>query len=116
MQQQPDELGRIVVSKKIDAIEWERTVKNCDALPGKVKLDKYTENALNHYNDYMENVSPDIDNTSRNKIKLLADDLERALFDLADLKKDLEYKDRINKIVVAENEELKHKKVEEKVQ
>ena len=115
MKQKPDEYGRIIISKKVDFNEWERAAKNCKALPGKVNLDKYAENAVRYYNDYMENISPDIENTSRNKIKLLADDLERALLDLADLKNDLEYKDRINKIVVAENEELKHKKVEEKV-
>ena len=75
MPQQPDKDGRVVVSKKINAVEWDRTVGNCRALPGRVTLDVYVEEALAMKNDYTESNPADVDMKSRSKIIDLVEDL-----------------------------------------
>ena len=112
MPQEPDETGRIVVSKKVSALEWERTVKNCKKLSGKVPLDKYVNDALKMRNDYLENESPDMQIQGRSKMKELAEDLEKILKDFEGQK---EYTHRLEKLVIVKEDELKVlKKVEVK--
>lgn len=75
MNQKPDEQGRIIISKKVDVIEWERTVNSCKILPGKVSLDEYVNMALVRQNEYLENNLPYIDTKTKSKIIELVEDL-----------------------------------------
>ena len=113
MPQEPDDTGRIIVSKKVPLTEWKRTIENCKKLPGKVKLDEYVERALRMLNDHHENVSPDIESHGINKMKLVAEGLEKALKDFEDLKLDNERKERRYQSLLREYNIIK--KVEEKV-
>ena len=86
MPQEPDKDGRIVVSKKINAEEWGRSVDNCKKLPGKVTLDNYVESALKMKNDYLENESPAVEIKGQSKMKELAEDLIQTANDLEEQK------------------------------
>ncbi len=113
MPQEPDKDGRIIVSKKITVGEWERAVKNCRSLPGRVRLDKYVENAIKRENDWRENKSPAVEIKGVSKMKELAEDVIQMANDLEEQKT---YISNLERSVTMLQGELKlQKKVEEKV-
>jgi hypothetical protein len=102
MPQQPDKNGKIQVSNKMDAVEHGRSLANCKKLPGKVKMIEYNETAHKRYNDYLENETPEITTNTWKKMKLVCDDLERALTELDGLKAEMERKDTIIERLIEE--------------
>ncbi len=107
--QEPDKDGRIIVSKKISAEEWKRTITICAGLP--IKMDEYVETAIKAKNDHHESNSPEIETNSWNKMKIVCEDLEKTLVHVGDLKVELERKDQLIDRLVDEAQ----KKAAEKV-
>ena len=102
IKQTPDENGKVQASNKMDAVEHNRSITNCKALPGKVTMIVFNETAHRRYNDYLENETPDMSTNSWKKMKLVCEDLERTLKDLGDLKGELEHKDQIIERLIEE--------------
>jgi len=115
MPQEPDKDGRIIVSKKINAEEWARTVRNCRKLPGRVTLDKYSEGALKRENDWRENATL-AESTGWQKMLLVCEDLESALERLEERDAEDKHKDKLIETLTLKLEKMGYeKKVQEKV-
>ncbi|MCP3681223.1 MAG: hypothetical protein GY861_00905 [bacterium] len=103
MQQQPDELGRIIVSYKLNHKEVGRARSNCKAL--QIPLNEYMNDGLIMKNNHTENNSPYIDIKARSKMLELVEDIQTRMgreeekdTHIVFLQKQIEMKDEESKV------------------